>query len=480
MSAPFVSGSLMLLESAWPILKTNGTAANLLLATATDLGQKGVDATYGNGIVNLGNAFFPYGALSVMQAEGKSMAAVTNLTGSLISSGTLGSLSSIQSKLSNYTSFDAYSRNFSVNLSGLIRSPASAATINPLPTNTNSGPMIMKFADGSEIATIQTPSSPSLTDKLGGFGYNSQGYQNRRMAYVMLTDKAGTTTAIGYGYPLHFSYAKALYGNDDFAWQSGELGVSGLSGLAQGGGMLVHGMNLNEDTRIAFSWSGTSPYEPEESRTPLEWNSPWTNPSASSIGIGLSHKFNQTFTGGLMIGTLNEKHGFLGSTYDASSLVSLGDENKSFSYGFSAAVNFDRTTSFLFETTYATSRGASGNGLLAGTSNVFSRSYGVTLMSRNLLKESDKLMISAKQPLSVVSGQAAIIMPSIDEQGIAHFNMEWTSIVSDGREMDYKLSYDTPLRKNQALSFAAGYRKDIQNIAGSNEASLGMAWSMRF
>ena len=40
MSAPVVSGSLILLEAAWPILKTNGTAANLLLNTATDLGTK--------------------------------------------------------------------------------------------------------------------------------------------------------------------------------------------------------------------------------------------------------------------------------------------------------------------------------------------------------------------------------------------------------------------------------------------------------
>lgn len=50
MSAPLISGSLMLLESAWPILKTKGTAANLLLGTTTDLGAKGVDAVYGTGL----------------------------------------------------------------------------------------------------------------------------------------------------------------------------------------------------------------------------------------------------------------------------------------------------------------------------------------------------------------------------------------------------------------------------------------------
>ena len=51
MSAPVLSGSLALLQAAWPILRTRGTAANLLLATATDLGAKGVDASYGSGMV---------------------------------------------------------------------------------------------------------------------------------------------------------------------------------------------------------------------------------------------------------------------------------------------------------------------------------------------------------------------------------------------------------------------------------------------
>jgi subtilisin family serine protease len=33
-ATPVVSGSIALIENAWPILKTNGTAENLLLATA--------------------------------------------------------------------------------------------------------------------------------------------------------------------------------------------------------------------------------------------------------------------------------------------------------------------------------------------------------------------------------------------------------------------------------------------------------------
>jgi subtilisin family serine protease len=74
MAAPVVSGSLMLLQNAWPILKTRGTTADLLLATARDLGTAGVDATYGKGIVNLTTAFNPYGTLNVTKANGQTIA----------------------------------------------------------------------------------------------------------------------------------------------------------------------------------------------------------------------------------------------------------------------------------------------------------------------------------------------------------------------------------------------------------------------
>ena len=40
-----------------------GFDAPALLTTATDLGTKGIDNTYGNGLVNLGTAFQPVGAL---------------------------------------------------------------------------------------------------------------------------------------------------------------------------------------------------------------------------------------------------------------------------------------------------------------------------------------------------------------------------------------------------------------------------------
>lgn len=475
MSTPLVSGSLLLLQSAWPILKTYGTAANLLLATASDLGTRGVDSIYGNGIVNLSTAFQPYGALMVRQADGKPVA-VSSLNSSLISSGALGNLSVIQKTLSNYMAFDGYMRNFSVNLSGLIQTPSTAALVNPLPSHTNTGPTVMKLLDGSEMAFMQA-SVANPAETLGLFGVNAEAPLDKRVGYAMLTDKAGTTTAIGYGYPVQFSYAKVLYGNDDLARLSSQLGVSNLSGLAQGGGLFAYGMRLNENTRIAISWSGTARVI---DGTSASWNPAWANAKASNLGFGVTHKFSDQLTGGVNVGVLNESHGVLGSIYDASSALSLGESNRTMSLGLSTGFNITRNSSLLFEAGFAMTKEGNATGLLAGTTDLQSRSYGMTFMSKHLFKDEDRLTVSLVQPLRVVSGQVAVVMPSVDSEGIASFNKEWVSLVPTGRESDYKLSYDMPLKKNQSLSFQTSARKDVLNTAGNNDASAGVSWSMKF
>ena len=105
MAAPMVSGALALLETEWPVLQRNNTGPAVLDATATDLGAKGVDATYGNGLLNIGAAFQPVGALTVTNTKG-AVVTVSSLTPSILTGGALGSLSSLSAILSNYTAFE--------------------------------------------------------------------------------------------------------------------------------------------------------------------------------------------------------------------------------------------------------------------------------------------------------------------------------------------------------------------------------------
>jgi len=105
MAAPQASGAVALLEAAWPILYTKGTASSVLFRTATDLGATGVDATYGNGLMNLDLAFRPIGAMYVIGADG-SQILISSLTNEMIAGGALGDFATVSSELTAYTAFD--------------------------------------------------------------------------------------------------------------------------------------------------------------------------------------------------------------------------------------------------------------------------------------------------------------------------------------------------------------------------------------
>ena len=63
-AAPMVSGGLAILFQAFPYVETSDIM-RLLFETATDLGDEGVDSTYGHGMMNLAAALNPVGSASI-------------------------------------------------------------------------------------------------------------------------------------------------------------------------------------------------------------------------------------------------------------------------------------------------------------------------------------------------------------------------------------------------------------------------------
>lgn len=480
MSAPLVSGSLTLLQSAWPILKTNGTTANLLLSTATDLGAVGVDAIYGTGRVNLTKAFQPVGSLTVTQANGRT-ATVSSLTKSMITGGALGSMPTVQTKLANFTAFDSYARNFGVNLSGLIQTKPTAAQLNPLPNNVNRGVVVMKLDGGGYVAVLPA-SADNPFDRMGLTG-SVDGTTAMPNSYLALTSAAGATFAMGYGVPNQLSYARAAYGSNgaaaDFAALSGDLNVASLSDLAQGGYNVAYGMPFGSNARVAVAYSQTVNVTTNTVMSNSLVSSVPAGSSASNAMLGVTYKFNEQWTGGATLGLLGEQSGLLGSSYQTDSALSLGD-NRTTSFGFSLGYAFDERNSLLAEAGLAYTKGGEGSGLLAGTSEIQSRSFGFTFQSKQIINKGDRFAISLKQPLRVVSGDVGVVSASVDELGIAHYNTDSVSLVPDGREIDLKFAYDTPIGKTQSLSLQVTATKDAQNVAGERDASIGAIWSARF
>ena len=477
MSAPLVSGSLLLLQGAWPILRTNGTAANLLLATATDLGASGVDTTYGNGLVNLATAFNPYGTLTVAQANGRAVP-LSSLTGSMISSGALGNLSAVQSRLARYTVLDGYQRNFSVNLSGLIRTPSTAAQLNALPVNPNAGVRRMAF-DGGELSML-APAAPDRLSLLGVFGQDPDAVQLSRAAYAMLEDRSGTVLAFGYGtaLPVQYSYTRALYGSEDAANAAGEMATN-LSSFSQGGSILAAGMPLGGGVRVAFAYSGSAGL----SQSPLESAAMPLAQKATVVGAGLSWRVHERLQFGVSTQSLDERNGLLGSSYSESSAVGLGSDRQSTEIGVSALISLSARESVFIEASQSMTRsGQAGDAsLLTGTSDIRAQAFGARYVVSELFRPADRISVSFRQPLRVTAGSASLAVTSIDPvTGVATTGIEQVDLAPTGRQRDYRIGYDTPMSRTSRLGLQFTLSQDALNIAGNDKRTVGLMWTSAF
>jgi len=138
-SSAIVSGGISLIRQAWPALKPE-QIVQILLKSATDLGPKGVDSTYGNGLINLDAATRPIGALQLAKIAGVSNTQLVPSSVALSSSGMVGG---VVNKLSFTGSqvmksaqvVDSLGRNFSVDMTAGM----SNSLLNYVPLTSYSG-----------------------------------------------------------------------------------------------------------------------------------------------------------------------------------------------------------------------------------------------------------------------------------------------------------------------------------------------------
>lgn len=107
-AAPIVSAAIAVIREAFPYMKST-EITNLLFATARDLGDAGIDAIYGHGMLDMERATRPVGATTVPLSDGTNIA----MQNSRVSSTIGNQLKSANIKLSF---IDSFGRAFETNL----------------------------------------------------------------------------------------------------------------------------------------------------------------------------------------------------------------------------------------------------------------------------------------------------------------------------------------------------------------------------
>ena len=480
MSAPMVSGALALLAAKWPVLLRNGTATAVLLQSADDLGAKGVDTTYGYGLLDLTKAFQPIGTLSVTQANGQSTAVakttVINATG-----GALGPLTALREVLSNYTTFDSFRRDFTVDLSGLVSAPrGSGAVANAVaPTVVQAG---ARFA-GGELFMAESVDALNLASAARGGGAGpmggASGARQPSMMYLSYRSEGGAMAAVGRGMTSSYSFSEALWGASvPAADQAGRLGVTGaLLNLAQGGNFAAGGLPLGSSSRLAFSWTST-PNAAQTGAGPL--SAPLTSAS-SALAVGFSTRITKRWSVGATYSSLGENAGLLGVSYQSGGLLDFGARHHSQAIALSSTFDFGGGVSLLAETTQVRTGGTPmGGGLIRSVSPLVARAWGASLVKADAFRLGDSVSLSFRKPLRVISGEAEVAITSVDDQGYATTRLTSVSLRPGGDERDLFLGYSAPLGRDVDISTAIGYRADVENARGMNDVALRLALGVRF
>ena len=169
-AAPHVSGAIAVLKSAFPMM-TAPQIVSLLLTTATDLGDSGVDPVYGHGLLNLYEATRPQGAArlaSSMTGRGKKGGVMLVSDSRIESSSAFGG--AFDETAAQLGAIDSFDRVFPLPLSHLADEDSDAV----FPIAHSAVAQVQTFEDEKEFWSRQTADGESLA-----FGWRAKQGRHR-------------------------------------------------------------------------------------------------------------------------------------------------------------------------------------------------------------------------------------------------------------------------------------------------------------
>ncbi|MEZ5756651.1 MAG: S8 family peptidase [Emcibacteraceae bacterium] len=434
-----ISGIAALLMEAYPNL-TAAQVADLLFTTATDLGDPGVDAIYGRGLVNVAEAFSAQGTLSIagtgiaagVDIGTKDSIAQQNL---IFSGGAFGADISFSGEFNDIMVLDKYQRSFQIDFSGGIYAPEPVMALDTyLENNLSSRNQQMRLNDRTTLKLgWQHDTRFNQIDKsiFSGHLGRERRAENLRMSLAYdLSDKQIAKISGG------MSIAEMMedYRPDDYIAQ-GKFGYSSL--------LNAHGLRaLSYKTMLGKNSTFETAYA--SSRMTFNENLFGFNIKSESTLLmnRYSHFVSDKFLISVDLGLLNEKGSVLGAV--STGALEIGSGARTAFSGTNMDYRLSDNSSFFARASFGlTNVDQSGKSLISNISTLKSMSYLVGFKSSGLIFENDQVSLTMSQPLRLQTGYATI-SHAIDRNYLTNdFTMAYNrfSLTPGGREQDFELSY---------------------------------------
>ncbi len=447
-SAPVVAGVASLVVDNAPHL-SGVQVADILCRSARDLGAPGRDPIYGCGLVNPVAALSPIGALSVPTAADTIGGSVLLTPAALQVSPAVGYAIIQNSRyLNRLVALDEYKRAYPVVLGNMVR-------INGTPPRLHNAFTSLDGDDGlgDVLATgrsrLRMGYLPGSSASLAAYPGNAAFEDDRYDVTPQLSFE--TEFHAGLSYRMDYNMAaEAIYG---FAGSNERGERAFLSAFGQpylGFADTAHSMALTyrfgDNAAVRFGI-----VETDEAQS-------YGLDSTAAVVQGSLHVSDRTDLQ-LQISNLAESGSLLGG----SSGGALGVDNaETVSLGLSARYRLGANTSLVGHYAYGVSEvDDSTNSLLGDFSSLRHESYGIALLTDDVLRRGDDFGIALSRPIRITDGAVTLTTPyARDVEGNVYRHTERVSLAPRGEEIDVEVFYRFNVGSQTRIGLHAQYRDE--------------------
>ncbi|RJX66696.1 peptidase S8 [Tsuneonella suprasediminis] len=467
-SAPQIAGAVALLKQAFPNL-TGSEMVRILLDSATDLGATGVDATYGNGTLNIAAAFAPQGR-TAMAGEATAMPLGDDTA---IASAAMGD--ALAGASLRAIVLDGYSRAYNVDLGARMQ----VAHIAPRLTGA--------LESGSRRHGVQAK-GVSLAFSVAGGARATAGWvaplrltreeaQQARVLAARAAMRIAPDTQIGFAFQESSDGLVAqLQGQEQPAFL--------IAGNARGDSGFAHSTEVSFAVRHKLGqWGFTASGDSGEA---------WLGDVRYAANI-LSRQRERYRTQSLSFGA-DRRFGAIDTTL---ALTWQGEERTvlgayladAFGGGGARTLFIDAEAGWRFAEGWRLGGGlrqgwtrADRSGLVVAGSHMVSRAWSLDLQRDGVFARQDRVGLRLSQPLRVESGGLTLRLPvayDYNTLGVSYGNRT-LALSPYGREIDGEIAWSGPLWGGSA-SASLFYRKDPGHVATlADDAGMAVRWSTIF
>jgi len=495
MATPVVAGAAALLKQYWNL---NGQKiAQILLTTATDIGAPGVDAVYGQGLLNLSAALQPVYVsatgpriLRSTQAGGGTQVMTLSTATTLQSSAAVSSAykTALSGANLSVAAVDDFGRDYSYNLSSLYTTNNSKnyyleQMFSSMDKNVTTKQVV---TEGSKLTFTQTEPKQNYFDDENLGAKTSSTKFSPQLTSMSLNTQLSDSQAMTYGINSNtnnfFGFANTPFENSGFivnkTFDNPYLGFNGAQSFAG------FSSKIGSEWSIATGVVNTSnPFTKfQNSNDPFQTSA--TTLPKQNITSGFVELSKQTDDNKFAVsfGSTMEKAGLLGGSTDP--LFGITDTSKTMFFSLKNAKNIGGDTWIAGSYNQGlTLKNGQQDSLVSSSSNLISQSWSLGLMQSNVFNKEDRFGIAFNQPLVVKSGSLNLSVPTGLEydSGNMQYENRKVSIAPSAIERNIEANYFIPTSSVSGLSFTGVYRMNPDNNdSNPSQKVVAVRWQSLF